>query len=513
MRLPLPSVRRFALTAVLGAAAVAAACQDSKHDGNGSSLATLDNVAANAKLRGNECRGEEDAALPSGAFNAAKYAGRVMIPDARIVVEGVDAATAAKLKDEVKIALTAVPAYSQRLFDKLTGNVLVTTNAAKLCGAVISDPSKPQYMTPEAVDTIESCTLLIDRRSGATDGSDRTLALVIKATPDAIRHGLVRGFGYMHAQFFPRLRRNVGADSSALFSADTVDGADVLAFKDELTRSFLADMVGVGGKKKVFSAESLAYLVGPAPAGKTLDQVFAANLGSAGADADKVFDGLSMAAAGQPAATGAARAINIARVRDTLIANAYDSKYCRPHGSFNDVQAAAATKPADVAGFTNTERVFSTYFGATYTSFNEKVVPAFQQHAEAVIAVIDGRPAQQQNADATVASNPSAGFGLQGGGDVMTMLLPILMGVMQQSPARPANQVNLGQNPAMNQSAINAAMRAGQQQMAASGNSCANGSCVGGTCSGGSCCQSCGMCGGPGCTCDGGCGCGNCNFV
>lgn len=157
-----------------------------------------------------------------------------------------DAGVAQKATGELMLALSAVPDDAFRLFQMDKGKVLVSENAAKYCsfnGAVKFKGKSPVF---------QSCFVTIPYGSGKTKMEKALEGRTLVVSPDtaAIRHGIVRSFGYFVADF---LARDPG------FST----------LKVELAKSFLADVAA----SKIFSLVTQEPLLGAG-----IDGIVRANL-------------------------------------------------------------------------------------------------------------------------------------------------------------------------------------------------------------------------------------------
>lgn len=431
----------------------------------GTDLKTLDNFAAGKNVRINECRGTE----------------ANTIPDSKIILNskiftGVDgAAKVAEYRGYVKEYLTSVPKDLQRAFNALDGEILITDKAAELCGKSFADTGSDQYIAPER-RTIESCFIY------ATNAEQTKSWFTVIHAPDAkaIRHGGIRVFGSIYSQFIPRMAANADKTSPRKFILQENETQEFSSYKHKISAKFLADLNSQG----VYDLNNLKSLLG--------DNVKATVTNNLKRGVDPL-DGLVVKYGSDAPVTDAAK-LNLIRKRfdDFVFAEAFDSFRC----SGKTVAVMKEEFPA-------------TY--AEYVALDRNILAA----AKAVADQLEATSGSTALALAGDSGNAPAAANLQGAGDLLSMLAPLLSGIGAQG-SRPTTTDANGTTVQSGPSGPSAGQVISQipfsqlfQMFNNTGATLASCGCQGGNCScSGGCSGGCSCSSGGGCSCaSGGCSC------
>ena len=150
-----------------------------------SELQSLDNYAAGKTINTNFCSASASELKPQKD--------RLLLSD-RILFDAETAKDSAKMKDlraQVVAALSAVPTNVQKMYLAMDGYVYVHAKTEELCGAKKSDNLDDH-----------ACF----RFGRDPDGKrERVLDIYVQPTREAIRHNVVRQFGYVYTQFLARM--------------------------------------------------------------------------------------------------------------------------------------------------------------------------------------------------------------------------------------------------------------------------------------------------------------------
>lgn len=433
----------------------------------GADLKTLDNFAAGKNVRINECKGTE----------------ANLVPESRIVLnskifQGSDgAAKVAEYKGYVKEYLTSVPKDLQRAFNALDGEILITDKAAELCGKSFSDSNSSQYVAPER-RAIESCFIY------ATNADQTKSWFTVVHAPDAkaIRHGGIRVFGSIYAQFIPRLAANADKSSPRKFILQENETLEFSNYKQRISAKFLSDLNSRG----VYDLNNLKSLLGD-----NVKATVSVNL-KKGADP---LEGLVVKYGSEAPVTDAAKlAVIRKRFDDFVFAEAFDSFRCSG-------KTAAVMKDEFPATH------------AEYVTLDRNILAAAKAVADQLESTVVGGSLALSTERGDTA--PSANLQGQGMGDLLSMLAPLLSGIGAQGN-RPTTTDANGTVVDSGSSGPSAGQIISQipfsqlfQAFNNTGASLAGCGCQGGNCScSGGCCGGCSCSSGGGCSCaSGGCSC------
>jgi len=341
-------------------------CKDAASD-----LGSLENFAANSKdaTRHNQCRASD--AVSGDTFNRAVYAYDAnsdrrnllrILSDAEraqqkaervhVAWDNIPAARQEALANELNITLTAVPRWAQDSFAELGGLIHVTDNPAAICGVAFSDATSPNFIDRRHADTIESCWVQASR------GEQNTLQLIIKADAKAIQHNLVRGFGYLHAQFYSTMIANHG-NAAVPFTRTLQPSVHYEPIKEELVQAFLRDK---HSHAQLFDEGSLDYILGSGSG-----EIITRNLASSG----DMLNGVSFDYAGSGSVTAEQMKLRKNRFKDYVFAEAFDSYYCNTFAAHD--QNAIKAKGATLKDFQNTRMVMRDVFSQSHGIFQSKI--------------------------------------------------------------------------------------------------------------------------------------------
>lgn len=274
---------------------------------------TLDNFAAQGLVSVNSCSGTQ------GVRPA--LAERIIINKTSCAQISASSAEK-KYCDDVKAYLTAVPVEVQDAFIAMGGSINVRPDSSALCTDIMSNESSPQFAPAAERQKIDSCFMFTQGKAGTKDAGKSVLAIVHSMNSENIRHNGVRLFGFLYAQFVPRLNESVDNSGKKTFAFDAKlpIGSSFETYKSDLARNFFADVLKqekAGGKVKV---SNLAPLIGQSGA----EQVIA-NLNAGKVD---VFEGLTFAYSAQENVSATSRQLRLQRVKDFIFAEAFDSLVC-----------------------------------------------------------------------------------------------------------------------------------------------------------------------------------------
>jgi hypothetical protein len=283
-------------------------CFESCKKKRSSSTKTLDNLAG-GNFRKNICWSN-----PKLADGSSPPLATAIVPDKSLPDD-----LKAEMTHEALLALTAVPKKAQIVFPELM--IFLTSDPGKHCTDTLSK-------RPEKTDGIAACYRIGPNRE---TGAGQTMEIILKAekTATAIRHNLVREFGYLLAQVFSRVEE-IGTDGVTNLKLQLpYEKQAFLEDKEALSRDFLSDVIGGGvfDPRVIYSYAS--GLTDPA----TVAQV----------------------------------------IRDTVFADAFDSFYCNGWSTeklqiIDDVKNRKEpfTRLAEVE---NSRAIMQKLFSRTYTTF------------------------------------------------------------------------------------------------------------------------------------------------
>ena len=464
------ATRTNSSTAVLLVAIGLAALAGCKRDEASSGQKTLDNFAAGKTVRVNECKGTS----------------KVIFPEDRIRFSGVEFASSLSKADRdraegpyraaVREYMSSLPEDMQRAFLNFGGSVLISDKAGELCGKPFSDPSSSQYTASARAD-LESCFIYARGGEGTMDQNQAIFTIVHKPDARAIRHGGVRVFGFLYAQFFPRLAKSPEGSSAApyTFNNDAMqDESGFRPYKRRLATSFLTDVVDKG----IYDLANLEPLLGSG-AGAVIRR----NI-SADSSADPLAD-VSWLRPGETSLTSAEIDVRRDRFMDFVFAEAFDSMRCS--------EASVAVMKSE---FPKTHREFLAVDQAILALSKilaESATPQSGASGNTGLALAGGSREAKGPANLAGGSSPLS--------EILAMLLPALGGL--KPGAAPIGQIGPAGGSKFGSSGGMFGSMFGQLKQSG----CPGGVCQvdGGGCAGGCC----GGSGGGGCTnCSGGCYCG-----
>jgi hypothetical protein len=465
------SVRLLGILAALTSLAISASgCKVSSE--NTSQQKTLDNFAAGRTVRVNECKGSETVILSNDRikFSGAQFSG----------------ADGEKSKETHRAAvrdyMSALPREIQQTFINFGGQVLITERAAELCARPFSETGSPQFVA-QGREQLESCFIYAKDPSASGAQSQAIFTIVHKPDVKAIRHGGVRVFGFLYAQFFPRLQRSpAGSAIPYTFNNKLLsDDSGFRGYKSRIAASFLTDMVDKG----TYDLANLAPLLGDGAAG-----VITENVRSGSADPLK---NVTWRRKGESTLTLAEQDIRRDRFMDFVFAEAFDSMRCS--------SASVAVMKAE---FPKTHREF--------VAVDQAIIMLSQKLAESVNPA-SASAGERSFSLAGGGSATGAGLSTNNLASLLNLLFPALAGASGTSGASGGPGV-LGQGGDSLQAPQGVDLSQLQNMQGMFGNlfqDLQQGGCVGGTCNcdGGCAGGCCGNAAGGGCTtCSGGCVCG-----
>ncbi len=291
-----------------------------------SDLKTVENLAAGSQVRANMCHGD---------IAKNKY-----VDDVLVSIDVQDEKLKTRLRDELYIALTALPKDYIDAYYALHGKFIITPDSAALCslGGKAGAPN---------VD-VTACTLQISAGAAKMHPDMEGLIVVLKADPGVIRHSTVRTFGYMFSQL---LAHNLSFDNPALvlnpkFYAD---------LQMKLSLAFLSDM----GQSKLFNIKNLEPLLGA-----DADTIIRRNIAEMKAGKSKdLFKGLTVSKD------------KIAQFTDYVVADTFDSYHCQAVDESKDTydpKLVAKAKAGDLgalSALSNTRNILRDFFPRTAKAF------------------------------------------------------------------------------------------------------------------------------------------------
>ena len=426
-----------------------------------SGFKTLDNFAAGTDHRTNECRGS--------VAN--------IIPDNKIVLNGAifsgpnKAKVEAEYRGYVKEYLSSVPTDVQRVFNALNGEILVTDKAQEICSQPFADGGSSQFVA-EGRRKVESCFVYATN----ADQTQAWFTVIHKPEAKVIRHGGLRVFGSIYAQFIPRLALNANTSAKQKFVLQENETIEFANYKSRISAKFVSDLK----TKKVYDINNLQPLLG---------ENVAKHLASKAEGDLNALKDLKIKYKGEHVLTDPAK-INIAlkRFDDFVFAEAFDSFRC----SGKSLEVMKDEFPT-----THSE----------YLALDANILAVAKSIANKMEAV-NG----QSSLALTDSSEMAPSAQLQQGGiaDLLAMLAPLLSGATSQGVKQTGTTPNtVGSDGGSTAAQIISSLPTGQLaqmfndmggQLASCGCQGGNCSCSGG-CAGGCSCQSGGGCSG----CAGGC--------
>lgn len=276
---------------------------------------TLEDLASGESVGGDN--------ICSGSFPALLQTDRIDVDKSGPSFQGASAATTeATLRAAVNEYLTAIPEPMQRAFIKLGGRILITDKASSLCSSGFADSASLHYVSPKR-RAIESCYLYLNDTdatpAGATGtkGSRAVFTIVHQPNVAAIRHGGVRIFGFLYAQFYARLYS--AGQTSVAFKLQGKESAQFYTHKKALAEAFLRDIV----RSTSFDLIQLESLLGEGSA-----QIVKKNVLD-GTSKDPLA-GVAFHYADDAAAVARTEqsSLRASRFYDFVFAEAFDSFYC-----------------------------------------------------------------------------------------------------------------------------------------------------------------------------------------
>lgn len=158
---------------------VALGCNDDTEGGDGSAAKSIGNAVRTdgAALTTNNC---------GYAMDAASFAS-LTVSDKRKLLRITAASDVEKY--EATGALLAAPKALHTMFFAADGELIITNDLAGACGNAALSSAETRFATEGTGESV-----------GCWDTSGQRLVVAIK--PSAVRHGLVRLFGYIYTQFF-----------------------------------------------------------------------------------------------------------------------------------------------------------------------------------------------------------------------------------------------------------------------------------------------------------------------
>lgn len=365
---------RFSLCAALVLTLSLVSCK-SPH----SKQASLDNFAAGAAYKTNLCSGSraEQEALKDAT----------PIP---MIVDVADKTQNILLRTEAVVALSAVPPKLVDRFIKMNGTITITPFANQTCRMLMAANRDQLRFAAEGQDSILACTTMSSRPS--TNGM-QSLDMFVDADADAIRHALVRQFGFFYAQMLSRMLATGKPNEHT--PTYLLQAAPNMAFEqqsDLLASAFLRDIAA----SQLFDVANLKAYIGT-------DQDIAALKQNLSAKAADAFNGVTF-----DTADADLRAIRKRQFKDYVYAEAFDSYYCNTWAS-SDVAAierANANKNLELlANEKNTRALFEKLFPTTFAEF--------QKHRADIESGTIASNAKFKPAPARLTSGGSGKFGLK----------------------------------------------------------------------------------------------------
>ncbi len=426
--------------------------------GNISEQKTLDNFAAQDLVSVNSCSGSN---VVRPALSERIVVNKISC--AQIPAQSPDK----KFCHDVQAYLSAVPVEVQDAFLAMGGSISVRPDSAQLCGDIMSRENSPQFAPAAERQKIDSCFMFVQGKAGSKDAGKSVLTLVHSMSSENIRHNGVRLFGFLYAQFVPRLNESVDVAGRKTFAFDArlPLGNAFETYKTDLARNFFTDVYNLekaGGKIKV---SNLAPLIGSEGAARII-----ANLNAGKVD---VFEGLTFGQSPQEIVSATSRQFRLQRIKDFIFAETFDSLVCS----------------------NQTRQVAARDFKKTHDFFAE-LLPVIKERSRllssssAASASSFGLVAKSQN---SATADAKAKLSLAG---EEQYLLQMLLAAFQQVGAGMGAKFS-SMDPSVNQ--LGSLLAGGDDLLSSCPNcNCSSGNCSG--CSGGSCqnCASgsCGQCAG-----------------
>ncbi len=275
--------------------------------GESASLKTLDNFAAQKTVRQNRCE-----ARPGDATRTQPAAARIVV-DPELSTRFPDALPA------LRTTLGAVPDEVQAYFvEQFRGEIHLTEDANTVCTESFSDADSPLYVPETQRKAVAGC---FRETEAATETTRPKLVVYLAPNAEAIRHNLVRVFGWMFTKIYAK-RMPDGREAVS-------ENEAFRKFMTGLTGNFLRDGLGYG----IFSLKALEPILGPG-----MEAVVRSNqqkgLGDLLTNVVFRYDG---EASNPPAEQ---RTLRLNRLYHWLFSEAYDSYYCRPFSEKDETEDA-----------------------------------------------------------------------------------------------------------------------------------------------------------------------------
>src|SRR5690606_17148491 len=93
-------------------------------------------------------------------------------------------------------------------------------DAKEMCGDIHAREGSPQYAPAAERQKLDSCFVFAQGKPGTADAGKSVLALVHSRDSVNIRHNGVRLFGFLFAQFIPRLKDTTNTAGQRSFDFD-----------------------------------------------------------------------------------------------------------------------------------------------------------------------------------------------------------------------------------------------------------------------------------------------------
>jgi len=361
-----------------------------------SSLQTLDNFAAQKRLKDNSCAGR-----PNDQY----------LPSVEAIMSRVSGSTDIEVMGAVRSAVAAVPETLRSLFLALDGTIKLDSNPRRFCGDAKGGNSAGQ----------ETYSCFAFRELTAGGG----VAIVAKNHPDAINHSLVRQFGYFYAQYLSKHSYEYDA-SGRVTKAARSDNPGLRARKTAVANAFLSDV----DLSPYFDLQTMETFLHPGAVElirKSMKQ----------GDADY----LSLVKSDQ---------VTKESFTDFIFAEAFDSFFCNayapiPEDLFDGVKNRVSLSESDLKGIlkqtNNTRTIMAVLFEQTIMVFN-------QIYPELFLGMEPPKPTDGKSAQGSLSLVQSENCGVVpsavGGGSASgAKSHPFLAGGMQPNPVFPGGPPRL----------------------------------------------------------------------
>jgi hypothetical protein len=219
-----------------------------------STLKSLDNYAAGARVRTNDCAGDPKLSSDRVGQQIASD-----LESKHMKFELSSGADKTALSTAVKNAFSALPMDVQGMFLALQGQIVVTKDANQYCTVMDrlsvgqSANSKQAEITAlkEGKETVSACYWFMPPdvfekvyKVRQSKRAGQIFTVFVKDDVQEIRHGLVRAFGYMVAQVSPRIMTNDKTFTQADLKVSFVENENP-SFRDlkrRVAEAFLIDI-------------------------------------------------------------------------------------------------------------------------------------------------------------------------------------------------------------------------------------------------------------------------------